>query len=188
MVAVHRSFLRIERTVDLRSSAQVLAHRSHRSSRGSKQRQRRSCPGEDAHFDSFGELGQKVPKNRCLSVARQRELGSEVPAGDVDVRLGLLQLRHHLGQGFGTVDQDLKLTPGARLRVSAGPAAPGSVERSEPADPLEPPPVVRADGATDRRAQPSISAEGEIASQGSGSTHASRIYCQACGPDRPCGP
>jgi hypothetical protein len=85
-----------------------------------------------------------------------------VPAGDVDVRLRLLQLRHHPGQRLCTVDQDLELTAGARLRVSAGPAASGSLERSEPADPLKPPPVVGADGAADHRAQPAINAGNEV--------------------------
>ncbi len=107
-----------------------------------------------------------MPKNCCLSVARQRKLGSEVPAGDVDVRLGSLQLRHHPGERFRAVDQNLERASPAWLRLSGGPAAGWSIERLEPADPLEPPPVVSANGVADRRSQPAVSAQNEIPGHG----------------------
>jgi hypothetical protein len=107
-----------------------------------------------------------MPKDRCLSVACEREIGREVPAGDVDVRLSSLQLRHHPGQRLGTVDQDLERTPRARPWLSPGPTTRGSLERRKPADPLQPPPVVGADGVADRRSQPAISPEDEILGHG----------------------
>jgi hypothetical protein len=103
-----------------------------------------------------------MPKNHRLSITREREIGREVPACDMDVRLSLLQLPNHPRERFGTVDQDLQSTTRARPWLSPGPTPRGSIERREPADHLQPPPMVRADGSADHRSQPAISAEDEI--------------------------
>jgi hypothetical protein len=107
-----------------------------------------------------------MPKNHRLSITREREIGREVPACDMDVRLSLLQLPNHPRERFGTVDQDLQSTTRARPWLSPGPTTRGSLERREPADPIQPPPVVGADGSADRRSQPAISAEDEILGHG----------------------
>jgi hypothetical protein len=132
------------------------------------ERQRRSRPDEHAHLDSFSELGEKIPQNRRLSLARQREVRREEPAGNVDVRLGLLELRHHPRQRFGTVDQNVERSSRTRLRITGGPATPRSINCSQPTNPLEPAAVVPTDSATNRRSEVAISAEHEIGGHGRG--------------------
>ena len=161
VVAVHRPLLRIERAADLacrrrgarasvapsrvrvETTAAALPPRRARAPRPV----RRARPGDSAESPALP--------------ARQREIGREEPAGDVDVRLGPLELRHHPRQRFGTVDQDLKRTSRPRLRLSRGPAARRSIKRPKPADPLQPPPMMRTCGLADRRSQPAVSAERE---------------------------
>jgi hypothetical protein len=174
-VAVHRTLLRIERAANLRPGAEALAHLADRAARGPKERQRCSRPNKHAHLDPFRELSQKIPQNRRLSPTRQREVRREKPAGDVDVRLGPLELRHHPRQRLGTVDQDLERSSRARRRLTGGPATPRSINRPQPADPLEPTPVVRTDGAANRRPQPAVNTKREIGGHERGSSHA------ACG-------
>jgi hypothetical protein len=166
MVAVHRPLLRIERAANLCAAAEALAHLADRSARWPKERQRRSCPDEHAHLDPFGELGQQIPQNRRLSPTRERKVRREEPAGDVNVRLGPLQFRHHPRQRLGTVDQNLERTSRARPRVTGGPATPRNVKSSQPADPLQPTPVVRPDGVTNRRSQVAVSTERKIGGHG----------------------
>jgi hypothetical protein len=91
----------------------------------------------------------------------------------VDVRLGPLEFRHHPGQRFGTVDQDVERSSRARLRVAGSPVTPWSIKCYQPADPLEPAAVVRTDGAANGRSQVAVSTKREIGGHGRGSSHAS---------------
>ena len=76
VVAVHRPFFGIEGALDLRVCDQPVSHRRYISPRGSEEGQRRAGPGEHAHVDSLGQLGEEVPKDERLVVrARARTRG-----------------------------------------------------------------------------------------------------------------
>jgi hypothetical protein len=88
------------------------------------------------------------------------------------VRLGPLEFRHHPRQRFGTVDQDVERSSRARLRVTGGPSHPRSIKCSQPANPLEPAPVVPTDSAANRRSEVAVGTKREIGGHGSGWSHA----------------
>jgi hypothetical protein len=82
----------------------------------------------------------------------------------VDARLGLLQFRHQPGQRFGTVDQDVERSfPAAAAHRQ--PSHPRSIQCHQPADPLERAPMVRTDGAANRRSQMAVRAEDDVLDQ-----------------------
>jgi len=62
------------------------------------------------------------------------------------MRLRPSELVEHSRKRRRAVDQDLELVARARRRVSVCPAPAGSVERVRPVNPLQPTPVVDANG------------------------------------------
>jgi len=74
VVAVQRSFLRVQGALDSRVSGELVAHLAYVASRWAKERQRRSGPGEYAHVHALGELGEEVAKHDLLTIAYECEV------------------------------------------------------------------------------------------------------------------
>src|SRR3954469_6258941 len=90
---------------------------------GLEERQRRSRPEEDAHIDPPRKLRQLVEQDAAVSLAPQCELRRDIPAGDVDMRLGACELLGESRQEVRTVDQNLDVVAAARRRITIGPEA-----------------------------------------------------------------
>jgi len=110
-----------------------------------KERQGSSRPDKDSDLHSFGQFGEQVPKHLRLTLPHKREVGREEPAGQVDVRPGLLQLSGDTGKSFRPVDQDFHLVTFSRRRVTPRPPASRRIECAFPIDPMQPPAVMAAD-------------------------------------------
>src|SRR5207253_9355291 len=136
MMAVERTLLRVERHLHA-GTPQVLCDIANLGARGPEERQRRSCPEEHAHLDLSRKLRQQVEQDAAISLAHERELGREVPTGDVDVRFGALELLGEPRQEARAVDQNLDVVAPSRRRIAVGPEARRRLERSPPTRPPE---------------------------------------------------
>ena len=138
VVAVKWTFLRIETALDARSQREIGLHPAHIAPRRAEERQWSARPRQDSHIQPFGKLCQEVPQDYRLAVTYEDEVRREVPARDVDLRLGSLEFRHHRGKGTGAVDEHLERVSRPRRRHLARPPSGRRIEGSVPADSLEP--------------------------------------------------
>ena len=76
--------MRVERAAHARSSRDLVAHRSHGRAVRREQRQRRAAPQQHSDVEPLGQLTEQIAQARGVLIARQAEVGSHVPAGDVD--------------------------------------------------------------------------------------------------------
>ena len=159
VMAVHRPFLRVERALDLRVLDQLVAHLANVGSGRPKERQRRSRPGQQANVETLGQFRKQRSQHERVAFAVERERGSEVPAREMNVRLGLVQRCGDRRQGLGAVDENLERVPGPRREVSAGPTARRRIERLGPPDSPEPALMVPADLLRDLLAEPALRRE-----------------------------
>ena len=114
VVAVHWALMSVERNLRARAVDEPVAHRPHVGPGRAEEWKWRAGPAQHANLDALGELREKVAKHERVSVAHQREGGREVPAGKVDVRLGLQHRLGDRGQNLGAVDQHVDLVAAAR--------------------------------------------------------------------------
>ena len=180
VVAVHRPLLRVERALDLRAAHEAIAHLPHVSARGTEERQRRACPHEDAHVDALRQLGRagcgaRAARRRARARSRAR---SASPSGGCATR-GAQRLRDRR-QRLRAVDEDLERVAGPRRRVARRPPTGRRLQRLEPADPREAPPVVAADLLRDLLAEPAFDGEERLG----GSAAAGRAPLRSCGSGR----
>ena len=106
---------------------ELLAHaRARPRESGVKTRQRRARPQQHPHVDPLGQLAEQVAQPRRSLVARQPEVGRDVPAGDVDVRARSVERLGDRRQGLLAVDQDLERAAGARRRIARAHSQPSS--------------------------------------------------------------
>ena len=109
-----------------------------------EERERRACPEEDADVEPSRRVAQEVQQRRRV-IRAQPEVRRDVPPRDPQRRLRALDRVGRCGQRGETVDQDLDGALAARRRIAGGPTIGGRVERVEPADASQPPPVVGDD-------------------------------------------
>ena len=89
VVAVERPLPRVERHRDARAAGELVARLPHLSAVRVEERQRRACPGEDAHVDSLRRLGQELAQRRPFRPragtrrrsASRRDERASVPSG-----------------------------------------------------------------------------------------------------------
>jgi len=74
VMAVHRTLLRVERTLDARVGDELLPHLAHVPARRPEQRQRRARPREHAHVRALRELGEERAQDDRLLPAHELEL------------------------------------------------------------------------------------------------------------------
>ena len=161
VMAVHRPLLRVESALNLRVLGQPVAHRRDISPRGAEERKRRPGPDEHAHVEPLGQFGEEVPKDERVAItALERERRSEVPPGDVDVRLRAAQRVDHRRQRLRAVDQNLDAVAGSRRKLPGGPLARLGMESVRPPDPLQSPPVMTADLFGDLFTHPTLERKG----------------------------
>ena len=142
VVAVHRPFLRVERALDPRAGRKLVAHRPHARARRTEERQRGARPREHAHVDALRQLGEQIAEHDGLAVAHEREVGREVPAGQVDVRASRPQRLRDRRQRLRAVDEHLeRIARRGGGSPAAQPPAGGSSARSQPIL-VEAPPVM----------------------------------------------
>ncbi len=156
VVAVHRPLARVERALDPRPDREAVAHLPHLCPGGPEHRQRGARPGEHADLDPLGGLGEQIAQENCLPAVLERELGREVPAGHVHVRARLADRVRHPRQRLGAVDENLERATRPGPGAPRGPSARGRVERPQPADSPETPPVMRLHAPADDVADPAI--------------------------------
>jgi hypothetical protein len=155
VVAVHRSFPRVEAALNLGVSDELVTDLPDVASRRTKERQRRSGPDEYTHVQALGELREEVAKYDPLTVAYECEVRCEVPACQVDMRAGSFQLRRDGRQGMRAVDQDVDCIARPRRRVSSGPTA-GEVECVVASDTPQTTPMMGADQPTELVSEPTL--------------------------------
>jgi hypothetical protein len=159
VVAVERSFLRVEAALNFCVSDELVTDLPYVASRGTKERQRRSGPDEYAHVQALGELLEQVVKHDLLTVAYECEVRCEVPACQVDMRAGSLQLRRDDRQSMRAVDQDVDRIARSRRGVSGRPTADGRVECVCTSDPPQTTPMMSADQPADLVSEPTLGQE-----------------------------
>ena len=145
VMTVHRPLAPIETALNLRAVDQTVAHRPHRTARGTEQRQRSTRPDEDANLHAFGKLSEQISKHLGRMPTHERKVRREIPARQMNMRPGLLELRSDPEKGFRSVDQNLHTVPFTGWRIASRPAAGRSIESELPLNPSQPPPVVAAD-------------------------------------------
>ena len=154
VMAVERSFVVVERAADPGAFRERPLHLPDVVPRRPEQRQRCACPGEHPDVGALGHLGQQVPEHdRRVALPLERESGGEEQAGEMDVGGRTANCVRHDRQRLGAVDQDVDRVPAARRRASACPGSRGRVERSLPAEALEPALVMATDLPRDRVAE-----------------------------------
>ena len=163
VVAMHRPLLRVERALDLRLAHEAIAHLPHVLARGTEERQRCACPHQHANVDALRQLGEQVAEHDRLALPLEREVGREVPARQVDVRLRGAQRLRDRRQRLRAVDEDLDRVPGARRRAFIRPATGRWLQRLRPTDPREASPVMAADLLRDLFAEPALHGEERLA-------------------------
>ena len=86
------------------------------------------------HVDPLRELGEQIAQRSRVAVALEREVGREVPAGDVDVRARASSSSAIARQRLGAVDQHLErvAVPQRGCAVRPNPPAGGSSACSQP--------------------------------------------------------
>jgi hypothetical protein len=156
VMAVHRSFSRVELHLDPRALRELVAHRPHLATVGVEERQRGSGPGEHADVTAPGHVCEQVLQRR--PAVAHAEVGREEPPCNVDMRLRGRDGLDHPRQRLGSVDEELGPRARTRRERAAGrPATWTGVERVVTAT-REPPAMVRADGALDARAERRVKA------------------------------
>ena len=110
-----------------------------------EERERSACPDEDPDVESLGQLREHIAKDKRGSLAHERKVGREVPAGDVHVRARCLQRIGDRRQCFGSVDEDLDRVARTWRRRTLGPAVTFRVQGALPAEGAQAPGVVRGD-------------------------------------------
>jgi hypothetical protein len=88
---------------------------------GLEHRKRGPGPEQDADLHPLGKLGQQVAERWDGPVVGERELRTDVPAGDVDMRAGAPELIRYRGEGVLAVDQDVERVSGPRRRIALDP-------------------------------------------------------------------
>ena len=88
---------------------------------GVNTRQRRAAPQQHPDVDALGQLAEQVAQARGAGVAREAEVGGDVPAGDVHVRARAGERLGDARQRLRAVDQHLQRVAGARRRVAGRP-------------------------------------------------------------------
>ena len=137
----------IEDTDDPGLLHQGIAHLSGLFSVWVKERKRRSRPAQHSNIDALSNIGQQLAQP--LATLAQLELRREEPAGEMHVRLRLLDLVGDPRQRCRAVDQDLEPIPVPRRRIGVGEPSCGRVKSPKPSDPSEPPPMMRDDDLLD---------------------------------------
>ena len=112
VVAVKRPLARIELALDPRALCELVSHALDLAPGRAEERERSACPDEDPDVESLGQLREQIAKDKRGSLAHERKVGREVPAGDVHVRARCLQRIGDRRQRFGSVDEDLDRVAG----------------------------------------------------------------------------
>ena len=158
VVAVHRALVEIKRALNARAADQLLAHVAHGRARRREDRKRRSPPQQYPDLHSLGQLGEKIAQPRRLIVARQPEIGGDMPPGDMHMRASAGERLGDARQRLPAVDQHVKRAPRARRRVAVRPQPPVT-RRSElidSADTAKAATMMGADRGLDAAAHPAI--------------------------------
>ena len=116
VVAVKRPLPLVERHPDGRALDEPVTRFPDLRTIRTEERQRRSCPGEDANLDPLGGSRQQLAQ-RLRAVATQPEVGREEPACDPDVRARALDRVRELGEGLGAVDVHVQTVARPRRRA-----------------------------------------------------------------------
>ena len=154
VVAVERADARVHLALDRGLGAELVAHETHVCARGPEEPPRRTAPQQHAHVDPLRQLRQEIANDDGIVSPRQLQVRRQVPAGDVDVRLGLRKLLGDRGKRGGAVDQHLEVVALTRWRSGARVAATRRVERVLPADAAKAAPVPRPNGVLDPLGDP----------------------------------
>src|SRR5689334_2184389 len=104
----------------------------------------------------LGKLGEQVAKHNLLALPYECEVRREVPPAQMNMRTRLLKLSGDDRQRLAAVNEDLDLVAGPHWRVAGCPPAGRRIERMAPADPPQPPPVMRADLPADLVSEPAL--------------------------------
>ena len=147
VMAVHRALAGVELAADPRPGDEVLARPPHFRPVWLEHRQWRARPDQHAHVGLLRHLGEQIAQARLAVAAHEREVGRDVPAGDMDVRARALDRLGDGGQRALTVDQHVELVAGARRRIALDPErrAGRRLEHVRVPEAVEPSPVVLPD-------------------------------------------
>ena len=147
---------RIERALDPVAGTEPIACPSDVSPPGPLHRQRCARPDQDPDRDPRRHLRQQpVQRHRPLA-AGELELGGDVPAREVYVRLGGGDGFRHRRQRCRAIDQHLERVSGPRPWIALGPASRRRIDRRPPADAAESSPVMRTGEPLDQLTERAI--------------------------------
>jgi hypothetical protein len=137
-------------------SGEIVADLPHLTSGGTEERQRSAGPDQHTDIEALGEIGEKVPKDDLLAGALEREVGSEVPTRQVDVRTRLPKLVDDRRKRFLAVDQNPNGITGPHRRITRSPTSGGGLERALPFETPQTASMMHADLMTDLIAEPTL--------------------------------
>ena len=89
VVAVHGPLAVVQRALHPRPADELVSFAPYSPPRGFEDRQRCTGPEQDPHLHALGQLAQQVSQPPRVALAREPEVGRQVPAGDVDVGAGV---------------------------------------------------------------------------------------------------
>ena len=121
VVAMHRALVGVERALHARAADELVAHAPHGRRAGVK-----TGTGAPAHSSTLTSTRSASSPSRSRSltasiVARQPEIGRDVPAGDVHASSERPRAPRRARQRLRPVDQHLERAPVARRRIARRP-------------------------------------------------------------------
>ena len=150
-MAVERVLARVHLAADARAARERADGLLHLRARRVEGRHRRAGPHEHAHVDALGQLGQQLTDDDRRLAADDREVGREVPAGEVDEVARVLHRLGDRGQRLRAVDEDVERATLARRRIAGRPqAVVGRLERPLPPQAPQAPAVLERHRGLDR--------------------------------------
>ena len=160
VVAMHRALVEIKRALNARAPDELLAHAAHGRTSGREDRHRRSSPQQHPDLDSLGQVPEQIAQSGRLIVARQPEIGRNVPPGDMHMRASASERLGDARQRLTTINQHVERAPRARRRIAGSPQRWGvrGIELIDPANALQPATMMRTDRGLDALTYPSIDA------------------------------
>ena len=106
VMTVHGALARVQGALHARTADELLSFTSHPPPRRREDGQRCAGPEQDPDVHPPGELAEQVSQPQRVAVAREPEIGRDVPAGDVDVRARPCEGDRDLREGLLAVDKD----------------------------------------------------------------------------------
>ncbi len=159
-MAMHRALVEIERALNARAPDELLAHAAHSRPSRRKDRHWRSSPQQHPDVDSLGQVPEQIAQSRRTMVARQPELGRNVPPGNMHVRASAGKRLGDARQRLTTVNQHFKRACRARRRIVGSPQQWGvrGIELIDSANTPQPATMVATERGLDALTYPSIDA------------------------------